>query len=238
MGAGAIAGVVLFDRVLMPRVVLLGNEVRVPSVAGLDLGEAESRLAAAGLNPARAAGRHHPAVPGGRVLDVSPPSGMSVKTGRRVYLIPSLGGLNRKVPDVVGLSQRMAEIKLSAAGLRVRELREAATSHAPPGQVLAMSPQAGTEAPATSDVALLVSRLRSPTPFALPDLRGRHGADAVAWLRGRGFRVAQTASDSPGRPGSVLDQNPRPGEPVWPGAEIRLTVARAAPGRQPRGHRR
>lgn len=238
MGAGVLGGVVLFDRVLMPRVVLLGNEVVIPPVAGLDLAEAESRLAALGLQPARAAGRHHPAVPGGRVLQVSPPVGLSVKTGRKIHLIPSLGGLDRKVPDVVGLSLRMAEMSLSASGLRVRELREAATDLVPPGQVLALSPQAGTIAPATADVALLISRLRTPTPFAMPDLRGRDGAEAAAWLRGRGLRVGQHSSDSPGRPGSVVGQKPAAGEPVWPGCEISLDVIRGSPGRQPRGHGR
>ncbi len=237
MGAGVLGGVVLFDRVLMPRVVLLGNEVVIPPVAGLEMAEAEGRLTGMGLRPASAAGRHHPAVPGGRVLEVSPPVGMSVKAGRRIHLTPSLGGLDRKVPDVVGLSLRMAEISLSASGLRVRELREAATNLVPPGQVLALSPQAGTDAPATSDVALLVSRLRTPTPFAMPDLRGRDGAEAAAWLRGNGFRVDQQTSDGSGRSGSVLEQRPSPGEPVWPGSEISLTVVRAAPGGQPRGHR-
>lgn len=222
---GTLCGLVLFNNVLMPRVVRHGEDVRVPSVAGKELADAEAILRRSGLEPVRGQGRHHPGVPPGHVLELSPPVGLSVKKGRQVFLIPSIGAIDRIVPDVTGLSVRLARLRLTEAGLRIRKTDYAATEHTPADLVLAMSPEPGGPVPAHNSVTLLVSQKRAPVPYWLPDLRGREGRQSVRWLQANGFRASTSEGPPTGIPGTVVLQDPAPGTPVWPGARVALSVA-------------
>ena len=221
-------GLLAFDKILMPRVVGHGDEVRIPGVAGKDLGQAEALLRGAGLAPVRAAGRYHPDMPRGSVLEVYPSVGLSVKRGRQVFLTPSLGAVNRRVPDLAGLTVRMARIRLADLGLRIAATEYAATDLVPADQVLAVTPDAGAPAPENGEMSLLVSRNRAPTPYWMPDLRGESGADMSGMLEDNGFRSAVTTGSAAGPAGTVARQDPEPGTPVWPGARVQLTVT---PGR-------
>jgi eukaryotic-like serine/threonine-protein kinase len=231
---GVLCGLILFNYVLMPRVVRHGDTVRIPAVAGKPLGEAEKILRRAGLDPVLVAARHHPDVPQGCVLELSPPVGLSVKRGRQVFLTPSIGAISHFVPDVTGLSLRMARLQLSEAGLRVSKTEYAATNLVSADQVLAMAPEAGSPASTDGTVTLLVSRPRAPVPYWLPDLRGRDGRGSAIWLEANGFRAALTEGPSSGAPGSVVTQDPAPGTPIWVGSRIDLAVAPGRPtGRTP-----
>jgi beta-lactam-binding protein with PASTA domain len=227
--SGMAAGIMIFDRIVMPRVVRHGNDVRVPAVAGRDLAQAEKTLRADGLQPVRAAGRYNSQIPGGDVLEVSPSVGLLVKRGRQVYLTPSLGPVNRRVPDINGLSTRMARVELSGVGLSIAHTDYVATDMVQPDQVLAVSPEPGTPVPPEGMVSLLVSRSRAPASFFLPDLRGLGGAECVSILQSSGLHAVLTDGPPTGAPGTVVSQDPQPGTPVWPGADISLSVARGSP---------
>jgi len=231
---GVAVGVVLFDRFLMPAVVRHGQEVRVPAVTGRELAEAQRTLQASGLEPVLTEGRYHPGVPAGMVLEVQPPVGLSVKEGRQVHITPSLGEHQRRVPNLLGHTLRMARLIAGDAGLRIGEIGYAATHLAPPDQILAMSPEPGAPAQPNGQITLLLSRKRSPVPSWLPDLRGMAGWRAAALLRRSGFRVS-TREGFGGMPGTVVYQAPGPGTPLWPGSHVELEVAPgSAPGRRGR----
>jgi serine/threonine-protein kinase len=221
---GVLIGAFLFDRVLMPRLVRHGDEVRVPSVGGSELAQAESALRALGLRPLVVPGRHHTVVPRGQVLEVSPPPGLSVKRGRQVILTPSLGVSHRPVPDLVGQSMRLARMRLADAGLSVGRLMYAANELVGPDLVMAMEPEGGTPAPENGVVSLLVSRARPSVPFWLPDLRGLPGGASETLLEQGGFSVTIQTEDG-GEPGTVVRQDPPPGAPLWPGTRVVLGVA-------------
>ncbi len=131
----------------MPKVVRHGDDVRIPSVAGRELARAEAILRSSGLLPVRAQGRYNCDIPRGSVLEIYPSVGLSVKRGRQVFLTASLGPVNRRVPDLAGLSVRMAKIRLSEMGLRVSRTEFAATDRVPPDQVLALTPDPGAPVP-------------------------------------------------------------------------------------------
>jgi eukaryotic-like serine/threonine-protein kinase len=232
-----LTGVMIFDRILMPRVVRHGSEVRVPSVAGRDLSEAESIVRSSGLQPVRMPGRHHPDVARGEVLEVAPSIGLDVKRGRQIFLTPSLGPVNRRMPDITGITARMARVELSVIGLRIVRTDYAATDLVAPDQILAASPEPGAAAPENGAVAVLVSRARAPAPYWLPDLRGLRASESTYILQGCGLQASISTSEgqTSGPPGTVVEQDPPPGTPVWPGTRITLSISRGLAPQEGRG---
>lgn len=224
LGVAALLGTILFDRVLMPIVVRHETEVRVPQVVGLSLDSARSALTAAELDPVVSPGRYDLEMPAGSVLDASPAPGLSVKPGRQIFLTVSLGEENRLVPDLRGLSTRLATIKLQEAGLHVESTDQAATDEMPPGQVVATHPPAGAPVPGEGSVALLVSRKKAAVPLWMPDLEGRPSKESAAWLESCGLRVQIEKTSLPGRAGEIVEQDPAPGSPVLTGDRVILSA--------------
>lgn len=222
--AAIILGVLLFDRVLMPAVVRHGDEVAVPDLTGLPTDRAREEIEALGLQAVISQGEFDPSVPAGTVMDMSPGPGVAVKEGRQVFLTPSLGKENRVVPDLHGLSIRLATMKLEEVGLRVGSTDQAASDAIPPGQILASNPPAGAPVPVEGSVSLLVSRRKAPIPLWMPDLTGRAADETSAWLESCGFNVRIEETSLPGDEGSILEQDPLPGAPIWPGSLVRLTA--------------
>jgi serine/threonine-protein kinase len=188
-------------------------------VTGLDLAAAEREIREAGLEPARGKPRHNPGVAAGGVLEVSPPAGMLVKRGRQVLLTPSLGAVDRRVPDISGATLRMARIVLAKAGLQIAEVRHVATDRLPPEQILASFPESGSPAPESGQLAILLSERPAATPFWLPDFSGRDARKSAAILRASGIHV-EPGGGALG--GLVAAQEPSPGSPVWPGDKVVL----------------
>ena len=229
---GLILGLGIFDRLIMPMVVGLRDEVRVPAVGGKEIVEARRLLEKSGLEPVLGPGRFYPGVPAGTVLELSPPTGLSVKKGRQVTLTPSLGERRNLVPDLLGHTLRMARIIAGDVGLELGSIAYAATDLAPPDQILAMSPESGTPASPDGKITLLLSRSRPAVPSWMPNLIGSAAWKAAATLRRSGLHVVtEEAFDGP--PGAVAHQDPPAGQPVWPGRTIRLGVV---PGHASRGY--
>ncbi|MCA9726411.1 MAG: PASTA domain-containing protein [Candidatus Eisenbacteria bacterium] len=225
-GAAVVVGVLLFDRVLMPAVVHHGQEVPVPDLRGMAVESARESAEDLGLSVLVSQGRFDPEVPPGSVVETSPGPGVAVKSGRQIFLTPSLGKESRVVPDLHGMSVRLATMKLQEVGLRVGATDQAASDVVPPGQILATNPPSGAPVPAAGDVALLVSRKKAPIPLWMPDLSGRSANETAAWLSSCGFQVRVEETSLPGDPGTVKEQDPLPGAPIWPGGLVRLTSVR------------
>jgi hypothetical protein len=81
-------------------------------------------------------------------------------------------------------------------------------------------------------VMLLVSRLPAPTPYWMPDFRGRSGRESANALQGSGIDASLTLGGAgpsegwiSGAPGTVVQQDHDPATPVWPGARVELGIA-------------
>jgi penicillin-binding protein 1A len=93
--------------------------------------------------------------PSGTVVAQSPKPGTKVPLGALVTISVSNGKTPTVVvPDVVGLTQALAEKQLQAAGLVVKVVTKKAPGHA--GLVVAESPKAGTKVDAGSTVTITV----------------------------------------------------------------------------------
>lgn len=144
---------------------LIPRDIRVPNVIGLTFDDAVRRLAERGLRGMRGEERYHGASPRGTVLEQMPASGSRDVEGATVTLVVSGGQQFAKVPNLVGLSQEQATLALDDAGFDLGDIIER-PSQLPRGQVIETRPNAGSDTPVPSAVALVVSG--GPTSTAAP----------------------------------------------------------------------
>lgn len=225
LGAALLATFVVFAVAAM-RVAVRAREVAVPNLSGRPVNEASRILESYGLTLRVDENRRvDPKVPAGNIIQQDPPPGATTRRPRSVKVWVSLGSQAPVVPELVGQTERTAEMRLQQDGLTVARLAEVRSSDFPPGTVIAQTPSAGERAPG---VALLVNRGERSASYVMPDLIGVDGERAAEYLRRRGFRVAVVGDHPyPGVPaGIVIRQTPAGGFQITPGEAISLEVSR------------
>jgi beta-lactam-binding protein with PASTA domain len=202
---------------------LLPHSHPVPDVTGVSVDAASTRLGNLGFVVKVAEGRYDPKVPKGNVLAVDPPAGTSLKDGEVVTLIPSLGPPPVPVPSVAGLSLDAAVTRLTAAGLVRGQVAQVYSDTVADGDVVRQAPADG-KAPQGSAVDLWVSKGHAPAD--VPDVAGKTQSDAIAALKGAGFKpvVKQEFSDKVDR-GVVISVDPTAGTSQAWGSAVTITVS-------------
>jgi beta-lactam-binding protein with PASTA domain len=208
------------------RVEMSSTEVKVPDLSGLTLEGASQRVAPLELVLTVVEHRHDPAVPSDRVLQQVPQAGSSVRRGRKVKVVISLGEAVLQIPNLVGEAARTVGIGLERSGLTPGYEVRVHNGNIPAGTVLAQAPPADTPAVPNTRVHRLVSEGPVRTTWVMPDLRGWDRPHAETGLKKAGFRVAVRRVRISGRTsGNVLGQLPLAGYPVRKSDIIELTVA-------------
>lgn len=128
------------------------------------------------------------------------------------------------VPDVVGVSESVARVRLAQAGL-VLEVGERPFDAAETGTVLDQNPAPGSELAEGDAVVLTVSA--GTEEFEMPDVTGLTLRIAQAQLEDLGLtlKIERVESDAPAD--TVLATNPSPGATVRTSDIVRVTVATA-----------
>ena len=182
-------------------------------MAGLPLAAAQAALTKQGLTTTTTSA-YSRQVPSGSVISATPAAGTRVRPGAPVALLVSKGVEQLAVPDETGKSQSEAGAVLAAAGFGTT-VTTAFSDTVPQGTVIDQSPRNGT-AGRGSTIALIVSK--GPDVVVVPDLGGSLDR-ATAQLTALGLKARVLRL--PGGPGTVLQQNPRPGQMTY-----RVTVHR------------
>ncbi|MDM7914663.1 MAG: PASTA domain-containing protein [Candidatus Eisenbacteria bacterium] len=214
---GGLLGIVLFDRVLMPRVVRHGSDAEVPGVVGLRGEQVAERLEDAGLQVGRISEVRNGEVAEGSVLSQDPPEGARVRKGRPVNLLVSGGIPETTVPDLTGMTPRHAKLELNRVGLTAGAVLSLPSDLAAEGEVLSTRPGKGERSGGDGTVDLIVSGGAPVAVYVMPDLRGKDRSEAIQTLGSAGIRVA---GYSPG--GIVNWQQPAPGSPIRAGQTVQL----------------
>jgi len=123
------------------------------------------------------------------------------------------------VPNVIGLREQQAEIRIQDRGLE--PLPRSAQSDRPQGVVFAEKPGAGTQLDKGQTVTIFVSSGR----LAVPDVTGSTLADAQQKLEALGFKVEVKRVASTKQKGIVLDQDPAAGVTALRGTTVTLNVS-------------
>jgi eukaryotic-like serine/threonine-protein kinase len=156
-------------------------------------------------------------VPVGHVTGFDPEAGTELKRGEELVVYVSRGNEPVTVPAVVGLSPEEATANLEALGFAV-ERTEGRSADVDPGEVMAVTPASGQQAPYESTVTLQVSM--GLPQVQVPDVVGRSQAEATALLRQAGLQVqvSQFFGDR------VFRQSPAAGQTVDIGTPVTILV--------------
>ena len=142
--------------------------------------------------------------------------------GLLAWYFLSRGNDKAVVPNVIGLREQQAEIRIRDRGLEV--LPRPAPSTRPQDVVFAEKPGAGTQLDKGQTVTIFVSTGR----LAVPNVTALRLADAQQKLQALGFKaeVKRVASTKP--KGIVLDQDPAAGVTALRGTTVTLSVSSGA----------
>ncbi|MFW6437628.1 MAG: PASTA domain-containing protein [Armatimonadota bacterium] len=131
--AAVVAGGVLWFLDQLPA------EVPVPNVVGMERDEAGRALEAEGLSMGRVRQVYREEVEPGRVAETMPPPGMTVREGREVTLVVSMGAARVSVPRLTGLKLAEAERVLESKGLHLVDGGKR-RSNMPEGEIVEQDP--------------------------------------------------------------------------------------------------
>ncbi|HKQ62439.1 MAG TPA: PASTA domain-containing protein [Candidatus Polarisedimenticolaceae bacterium] len=227
VGGGLVAFVFGLSFYLAMRRDMQATEVQVPDLGGRTVEEASLLVEPLDLTLQVVDERHDVAVTSGRVLQQMPPPGSTVRRGRKVKLVLSLGGTVLRVPDYVGRPARAVEIELRQQGLGVGDEALVPSYDAPAGIVVAQVPAAGTPVVPSSRVHRLISGGPPAVAWVMPDLAGLSRQQAENWIQLCGFRrgtvrrVRMTGRTA----GEVVGQLPLAGYPIRSKGIVELTLA-------------
>jgi beta-lactam-binding protein with PASTA domain len=145
-----------------------------------------------------------------------------VAGGLLAWSFLSRGDDKAVVPNVIGLREQQAQIRIQDRGLEA--LSRSAQSDRPTGVVFAEKPGAGTQLGKGQTVTIFVSSGR----LAVPDVTALPLAEAQQKLQARGFKaeVKRVASTKP--KGIVLEQDPAAGVTAVRGTTVTLSVSSGA----------
>jgi eukaryotic-like serine/threonine-protein kinase len=225
LAGGLLATYFLFAAASM-RVALRTREVQVPDLTNRSANEATAIATDLGLTlRVDDVRRPDPKIAAGRVIAQEPPTGSIARRQRTVRVWLSAGQRSTSVPQLIGETERTAQLRLAQEGLTLTAVSEIRSQDLPPDVVVAQTPPAKT---AAGQVALLVNRGERGASYVMPDLIGVNGDRAAEILRNRGFRVAVVGSSPyPGvAAGVVIRQNPQAGFQIGPGEPVSLEVSR------------
>ena len=216
-------GLLVFNNVLMPRIVHRAGEVHVPDLANLTVEQAQSTLEPTGLVLSRAGERFDANIARGRIVQQDPAAGTPVRGHRRVSVTVSLGEEFSSVPELFGETRRGAELLLEHAGLRVGGVTRAPSDAVGEGLVVATDPPAESVLPRGMPVALLISTGLDEDVFVMPDLVGHEIGGARKQLEGLGFKVLSPPAGPSAGP--IVAQDPRAGARLTRDMSITLQAA-------------
>jgi len=219
------------------RFAIHGRQTRIPKLVGMTAPQAERTLADHGLLLDPGDRFFSSDVPPGRITSQVPAPGEQVRRGWHVRVAESMGPQRVIVPDLVGGSERAAEINIRRRGLELGSVATAIIPGAATDQIVAQSPPANAVNVSAPRISLLLAAPEQRPSFVVPELTGRNEDDAVNAVIAAGLRVAEITSQPPPAEASateavpsgtrmVVKTIPAAGQRVYEGQGISLEVTR------------
>ena len=200
-------------------------EVNVPSVVGMQLTSAKTMLEDANLR-VNVAETFDPKVPVGSVVSQYPEAGSIVKEQRLVTIYISKGGEMVTMPDIRGLTLKIAQGKLVELGLKIGKVDEE-FSDQPAETILSQNPKASGQVAKGSTIDIVISKGVN-NKVKLADFRGNKLEAVTKQLESLKLKVGNITevNDNNSANGTILGQNPAPGTEVDENSNIDFTIAK------------
>lgn len=236
-----LVAVALLAAIVTMHFAIHGAEVRIPTLNSMTIANARRQTAGLGLNFDVDNRYYSGEVAPGHILTQSPAPGTVVRRGWTVRVSESLGPQKVEVPETVGESERLAELRLQRAGLEIGTVAQLPNAGATEGTVLAQDPPPHAQDIEKPAVSLLVAGAANEAPngWVIPDFTGWTLQSAETALARIGIKAAPpdfiNSSPSGGgngeseqqiRAGSIVSQDPAAGARVVQTTIVHFAVAK------------
>lgn len=191
LGILAFSGVLIFDKVIMPKVTRFGEEYKVPSVVGKTTQEADSILSSADFEMIVSRYKVNNEFAEGQIIEQNPVANAVSKKGRRIYTVVSSGSLPVIVPKLIGISPKDASYRITDSHLSLDSVLYDFSLDYPAGVVMDQSLIVGDTVQTTDTLFIVVSLGPHPSEFIVPDLIGKQLKKAVDIINKKGFKVGK-----------------------------------------------
>jgi beta-lactam-binding protein with PASTA domain len=232
--------VALISALLAMRSAIHGREVAVPDLLGKTPVEARRVAEASGFQFEIERQYYSPTVPEGKILSQLPPAGTQIRRGWQIRVAQSMGPQRMEIPNVLGESQRAAELNIRRRGLDVGALAEIQLPGAQADQVIAQDPTPSAGSISVPKISLLTAQPPVPQAFVMPGLVGQTLGNVTAALEGVGLKLGKVSEAAPTAESAsvpspvpavqpsaasiVVSQNPAPGGKVVAGSVVNFEV--------------
>ncbi|MFC1568615.1 PASTA domain-containing protein [bacterium] len=217
---------IMADKIILPIYTKQGVDVQLPDIYGKSALEADSILSAQGFRLIIDDSEYHPIFPESTVVFQKPACYTNVKRGRRIYVHISAGERTVIVPSIIGVSERDAELKLKQAGLEVGEIKYRISNY-PKNVVCSQDLPQNTEVTEKTEVTFTVSLGRSKSQYITPNVIGIQFSEAVSMIKKEGLQIGKIQYQIEDKliPETVIDQEPKGGVEVQPGASVQIIIS-------------
>ena len=199
----------LFEMVVMPAYVRMGEDRYMVNVKGKTLQHAEKVLESEGYKSLVSDTLFSASYEIGTIVDQYPSPNTRVKEGRTVRLKIAHPEKMVSIPDLIGRSLRSAELVLSQTGLEIDTVYKEYNSDVPSGNVTWQYPNRGDLLNKGMGLHLTISLGVPPNFNQVPNLFGLSKKKAVAEMEKAGFRLGKIfyRQNEDLIPYTVLDQS-------------------------------
>ena len=219
--------IVTFDFIIMPTYVRHGQGSYMVNVKEKNLEYALNILNSEGHKGIVSDTLFSSEIEQGIVIDQYPSPNMRVKEGRTVRLKIAHQEKMVLVPDLIGRSERSAELDIRQAGLEIDTVYKEYNSDVPFGNVTWQYPKGGDLLSRGMGLHLTVSLGVPPNFFQAPNIFGLSKKKAVEMLEKSGFKLGKVyyRQNEDLIPYTVLDQSIKPGTVLEKSTVIDLTIS-------------
>lgn len=220
------AAALLTDKIIMPLIVHFSSEVKVPSVANLNLDDAVKTLENYGLTYS-VKYRYNPRLADRTVLGQSPEPQSVVKSGRVIRLIVSQSELMVPVPSLKLSTLRDARHALENAGLLLGKISYEPSREFPEDVVINQSEEENTRIRSGSIVDITISAGDTSTLTQIPWLVTKPLQEAKVAIVEAKLRLGEVVKkyDESLLPGTVIAQSIDSARVVVLQTKVDLTVS-------------
>ncbi len=205
------------------------KEVIVPNIENKPVAEALSIVSDLGLGLKKIGETYNPNFPAGSVVLQQPPAGMTVRKGKIIGVIISLGGEKVFVPNVIGEDRRKAEVLLRQYGVLVGTITECYSLKYQRNKVVSQSYLEGSIVDKNTLVDLKISLGLPPQDIILmPDFVNKNISEVKLWAENYGIKlnINYKLVEHFSQEGIVIEQKPSYDTILNPEDEVEITVSK------------
>jgi len=219
--------ITLFEIMIMPYYVRLGKSKELVDVTSMDIRSALIMIKTSGFKGVVTDTIYTSEVEPDIVLDQHPEPGAIVKKRRTVRLKISQAEKLVLVPNIIGQSERSAQLLLNQVGLKIGTISKAYNSIHPDGVIIGQIPDSAETIPKGYSIRVVMSKGRSPNDIQVPSLFGLSKEAAEIALRKSGLRIGKVyyKQNEDLIPYTILDQSIQAGTILDSPQNIDITVS-------------